>query len=125
MILLTALAALLVLCLALATVAAALAWQAAREARTAAQHAHATALQLARHAVQVEHLAGAVERGVTGAHPAARKRANTRGEKRDTAQSYTAPHPPPDAAHPHALGTWGTTTPETGVPAPPRRTGDS
>lgn len=97
-------AALLVLCLALASVAAALAWQAAREARTAAQHAHATALQLARHAVQAEHLANAVERSVTGAHPAARPRKNTRGEKRAEldAQNHATPKtaPPPE-------DTWG------------------
>lgn len=62
------------------------------------------------------------ERVQTQAAPAARSK---RPPPADPAQSYTAPHPTPDAAHPHALGTWGTTTPETGVAAPPRRTGDS
>lgn len=56
----------------------------------------------------------------TQAAPAAHPRRTA-----DLAQSYATPHPPPDGAHPHALGTWGTTTPETGVTAPPRRTGDS
>ena len=62
------------------------------------------------------------ERVQTQAAPAARSK---RPPPADPAQSYTTPHPPQTDAHPHALGTWGTTTPETGVPAPHRRTGDS
>ena len=42
----------------------------------------------------------------THAAPAARSRRTA-----DPAQSYTTPHPPPDSAHPHAMGTWSTETP--------------
>lgn len=62
------------------------------------------------------------ERTNTGIAPAARGK--PRDPARDPAQSYTEQHPTPDTAHPHAMGIWGTTTPETGVAAPPRRTGD-
>ena len=62
--------------------------------------------------------------GDTTPPPARRERVPTRVTPRakgrtaapDPAQTYDTPHPTADAAHPHSLGTWGTTTPETGVP---------
>lgn len=48
------------------------------------------------------------ERTNTGIAPAARGKKSL---AQDPAQSYATPHPPPDSAHPHAMGTWSTETP--------------
>lgn len=60
------------------------------------------------------------ERTQTRAAP----RATGRRPSADPAQTYDTPHPQADAQHPHALGTWGTTTPETGVPRRTTAQGD-
>lgn len=58
-------------------------------------------------------------RTLTHAAPAARARRTAE----PYVEPYAAPHPPQTDAHPHGLGTWGTTT-DADV-APSRRTGDS